>query len=111
MASRAELEAEVQGLRRQLEATEAKLAAAEESAALPKLGGSYDAQKLQLQVRELTHVQAGLERERSELARRAAYAEAQLAEMQSYLGTNIGKYQKEILRLRQSLERAGGGGL
>lgn len=70
-------------------------------------------------------MQGELERERSELARRAAYAEAQLAEMQQYLGTlhycliasaishdcallspgtSIGKYQKEILRLRQSLE-------
>jgi len=104
--SKAEAEAEVQALRHQVEELENKLAAADERAQLPLLGGSYDAQKLQLQVRELTRVQGELERERTELARRAAYAEAQLAEMQQYLGTNIGKYQKEILRLRQSLERA-----
>ena len=83
-------------------------AAAEQKAQPPQLGGPANARKLQVQVRELTRLQGDLERERSELARRAAYAEAQLAEIQQYLGTNIGKYQREILRLRHSLGQAGG---
>ena len=58
---------------------------------------------LQLQVRELVASQALLERERSQLVQRAAHSEEQLAEMQKYLSTNIGRYQKEILRLRDQL--------
>ena len=58
---------------------------------------------LQLQVRELVASQALLERERSQLVQRAAHSEEQLAEMQKYLSTNIGRYQKEILRLREKL--------
>ena len=34
---------------------------------------------------------------------RSTYAEEQLAEIQKYLSTNIGRYQKEILRLRERL--------
>jgi len=73
-------------------------------------GGSYsDAQvsALQVQVRQLTFTQAELERERSELKRRSTSAEQQLEEMQSYLASNISKYQKEILRLRQALTKSG----
>ena len=105
----AENEADTAALHSKVALLEAQLASAKEEALLPQLGASPDARTLQLQVRELTRVQGDLERERSELARRAAYAEAQLAEIQQYLGTNIGRYQKEILRLRQSLERVGGG--
>ena len=63
----------------------------------PKLLG------LQVQVRELTSAQALLERERSQLVQRAAHAEAQLTEMQKYLSSNLGRYQKEIMRLRDQL--------
>ena len=58
---------------------------------------------LQLQVRELVASQALLERERSQLVQRATHSEEQLAEIQKYLSTNIGRYQKEILRLRDQL--------
>lgn len=63
----------------------------------PKLLG------LQVQVRELTSAQSLLERERSQLVQRAAHAEAQLTEMQKYLSSNLGRYQKEIMRLRDQL--------
>lgn len=98
----AESAGEVKALRMRLESTEAKLSVAEERIHLPVLGGSFDAQRLQLHVRELTRVQGELERERTELTRRAVHAEAQLAEMQQYLTSNIGRYQKEILRLRRA---------
>ena len=39
---------------------------------------------------------------------RAAHSEEQLAEMQKYLATNVGRYQKEILRLRDQLGKGGG---
>ena len=55
---------------------------------------------LKLQLRELEAYQAQLERERSELTRRATYAEEQLKAMQQYVDTHLGKYQKEIMRLR-----------
>ena len=58
---------------------------------------------LEMQVRELTSTQGQLERERSVLKRRCVDAEEQLAAIQGYLGTHIGRYQKEILRLRERL--------
>ena len=39
---------------------------------------------------------------------RAAHSEEQLAEMQKYLATNVGRYQKEILRLRDQLGKGSG---
>ena len=51
-------------------------------------------------MRELEAYQAQLERERSELKRRALNAEEQLVAMQSYVDENLGKYQREIVRLR-----------
>ena len=67
-------------------------------------GGSVegsDARHLRIQIRELEAYQAQLERERSEYARRAAYAEEQLNAMQAYVDENLGKYQREILRLQR----------
>jgi hypothetical protein len=67
-------------------------------------GGSLegsDARHLRIQIRELEAYQAELERERSEYARRAAYAEEQLNAMQSYVDDNLVKYQREILRLQR----------
>jgi len=95
--------AEVQTLRCKLGDMEAKLAVAEERLHLPQLGGNIRTQQLQLQVRELTRLQGELERERTELTRRAVHAEAQLEEMQQYINANIGRYQKEILRLRKQV--------
>ena len=63
--------------------------------------------ELRWKARELVESQASLERERSELKRRAMAAEEQLAEMQRFLPQHIGKYQKEIVRLRESLKARG----
>ena len=71
-------------------------------------GASADVRMLRLQVSELEGYQVKLERERSELARRAAAAEAQLASMQQYIELNLAKYQHEIRRLRQQIAEGGG---
>ena len=71
-------------------------------------GASADVRMLRLQVSELEGYQVKLERERSELARRAAAAEAQLASMQQYIELNLTKYQQEIQRLRQQIAEGGG---
>ena len=83
----------------------AQLASQSAGAGGPGGGGAVGPKllNLQLQVRELVASQALLERERSQLLQRAAHSEEQLAEMQKYLSTNIGRYQKEILRLRDQL--------
>jgi len=70
-------------------------------------GASADVRMLRLQVSELEGYQVKLERERSELARRAAAAEAQLASMQQYIELNLAKYQHEIRRLRQQIAEGG----
>ena len=70
-------------------------------------GGGGDSKLFKLQIRELESYQSQLERERSELARKAATAEAQLKAMQEYVDTNLGRYQKEIVRLRQLLDGSG----
>ena len=54
---------------------------------------------MRVQISELEAHQAQLERERSQLMRRTASAEAQLQEMQEFVDTNLAKYQAEILRL------------
>lgn len=61
-----------------------------------------EVRSLRVQKAELLTAHAKLERERSELIRRATFAEEQLAQIQNYLSTNITRYQKEILRLRDS---------
>ena len=53
---------------------------------------------------------AQLEAERSALKMRSTSAEEQLAELQGAMASNILRYQKEILRLRQQLHERGGGG-
>ena len=53
---------------------------------------------------------AQLEAERSALKMRSTSAEEQLAELLGAMASNILRYQKEILRLRQQLHERGGGG-
>ena len=55
---------------------------------------------LRIQIRELETYQAQLERERSEYSSKARNLEAQLEAMQQYVNENLGRYQREILRLR-----------
>lgn len=63
--------------------------------------------ELKWKVAEHTQSEAALERERTEMKRRAFAAEDQLAELQRYLSVNIARYQKEILRLREMLKAKG----
>jgi predicted RNase H-like nuclease (RuvC/YqgF family) len=91
-----EKESENEQLRAQIGALEEQLAA---------FGADPgDVKLLRLQVKELEGYQGQLEAERSQLKRRAAYAEEQLKEVQRYLDSTLGKYQREILKLRQELQ-------
>ena len=73
------------------------------SAERPSSGLPRDVQMLRLQIKELESYQSQLERERSELKRRAMMAEEQLKQMQQYVDANLGKYQAEIVRLKEQL--------
>jgi hypothetical protein len=66
-------------------------------------GSSSQVRVLKLQVRELEGYQAQLERERSELNRRAIYAEEQLKMLQEELNRKLAMYQREIMSLKKSL--------
>jgi len=118
-------ELEVAALRKALTALErdkaelgARLQESETLAAPPFAGqpGEYEAalanrnaqlRELKWKVAEHTQSEAALERERTEMKRRAYAAEDQLEELQRYLSTNIARYQKEILRLREMLKAKG----
>ena len=63
-------------------------------------GGSSKVMLYRIQIRELESQLGQLESERSALARRATFAEEQLSAMQAYVDDNLGKYQREIVRLR-----------
>ena len=64
-------------------------------------GPAGEAAALRFQVRELEGSMAQLEAERCALKMRSTSAEEQLSELQGAMSSNILRYQKEILRLRQ----------
>ena len=73
---------------------------------LASFGSIGDVRFLKVQVKELEGYQLQLERERSELKRRAAFAEEQLKEYERKVESNLARYQKEIIKLRQQLTQA-----
>ena len=90
---------------RENEALKQHVAALEEQ--LGTFGSLDDVRLLRFQVNELEASQIKLEKERSELKRRTAFAEEQLKEVQAYVDANLGRYQREIVKLRQILAKAG----
>ena len=69
--------------------------------AAERVGSGGETAALRFQVRELESSMAQLEAERCALKMRSTSAEEQLSEMQGAMASNILRYQKEILRLRQ----------
>jgi hypothetical protein len=63
---------------------------------------------LRMQIREFHVTCAQLERERSNLMRRATNAEQQLETLEAKLAANLLKYQKELVRLQAQVNEAGG---
>ena len=98
-------QAEKEELQKQIAQLEQQLEEAKKGSSRPSSAGgsgSKDVKYLSLQVRELEAELGRLERERSVLTRRATYAEEQLSAMQTYVDTYMGKYQTEIMRLKQA---------
>ena len=73
---------------------------------LASFGSIGDVRLLRVQVKELEGYQLQLERERSELKRWAAFAEEQLKQYEHKVENNLGRYQQEIIKLRQQLKQA-----
>ena len=62
-----------------------------------------------MQIREFHATCAQLERERSNLIRRATNAEQQLETLQTTLAYHLARYQREIIRLRGQTGEGGSG--